>query len=200
MNILDFTKQKFVQRWNGRKTLSDFNLLEHSARVTHFSRMLINSVKSKGFVITDSDVISILEYSLYHDLPEVFLNDITSPAKKQYPELDKILKSIECDILAPYDLKTNDLAKFVCKLADILDCYFEACSEIGLGNKDPEFNLVVNGFDDRVKETYYKFKDDIQLLPLPITNIKFNFMCGCFEIKIAIAESLISIVENNYAI
>ena len=42
--------------------------------------------------------LNVFRYSLYHDYPEVILNDMPSPVKQDYPILDKIQKNTEKEI------------------------------------------------------------------------------------------------------
>lgn len=46
--ITQFARQKYVKRWNGRKTLSEFNRLEHTARVAFISRELMRIASDRG--------------------------------------------------------------------------------------------------------------------------------------------------------
>lgn len=137
--ILDFARQKNVRRWNGRKTLSEFNLLEHAGRVANICRTIMSGVN-----LSESVKLHVMEYALLHDYPEVWLNDTPSPIKARYPELDTLLKSIESEILQPLELELSPLIKWIVKLADILDCLYESLIELKLGVECAEFSGVVN--------------------------------------------------------
>ena len=137
--ILDFARQKNVRRWNGRKTLSEFNLLEHAGRVANICRTIMSGVN-----LSESVKLHVMEYALLHDYPEVWLNDTPSPIKARYPALDELLKSIESEILQPLELELSSLVKWIVKLADVLDCLYESLIELKLGVECAEFSSVVN--------------------------------------------------------
>lgn len=150
-----FSRQSQIKRWSRRETLNQFNLLEHSARVTCLVDVFLQVFKSE-LKINDSEALQITRYALYHDYPEVILNDTPSPVKRLYPELDSMLKEIEAEIMTNLELDETKKTKFICKIVDIFDCRYEAQQEILLGNNENEFKIVLqeyaNNFNSQVKK------------------------------------------------
>ncbi len=157
VSIIDFTaRQSQVKRWAGRATLNNFNLLEHAARVACSVDVFLQ-VNSKELNFSTEEELQTLRYALYHDYPEVLLNDTPSPVKAKYPDLDVLLKEIEGEIMELLDLTETKNIKFICKIVDIKDCLYEAKQEKLLGNQDPEFDLVINGYAATFAKQVAKF-------------------------------------------
>lgn len=160
-NLLSqFARQKYVKRWNGRKTLSEFNLLEHTARVAFISRELMRVAAERDYAVGDSTKFAVMEYALLHDVSEVILGDITSPTKRTFPKLDKLMKKLEGEVMQPFGVgNISALTKYICKLADIVDCFYEALEEVFLGQRSQEFAMVVSDVEGqlgKVKKKYIK--------------------------------------------
>lgn len=137
--------QDGVPRWGGRLTLNNFNLLQHTSRVTFLVDFFLQSNK-KELNFTKERELNCFRYAFYHDYPESILNDLPSPIKQENPELKKILIESEKIIMKDLELIESKTAKFICKMADIYDCLHEAKKEIQSGNQDPEFKVVIDGY------------------------------------------------------
>ena len=150
-----FARQTQIKRWAKRITLNKFTLLEHSGRVACLTDVFVQLFKSDlGF--SAQEELDVLRYALYHDYPEVLLNDTPSPVKQIYPSLNNLLKEIEEEIMSDLELTTNDLTKLIVKMADINDCRYEAIQEQMLGNKDPEFQIVIDEYSDNFNKQIAK--------------------------------------------
>lgn len=157
VSIIDFTaRQSQVKRWSRRVTLNKFNLLEHSGRVSCLVDVFLQIYKESLNIDTNSQL-EILRYALYHDYPEVILNDTPSPVKQLYPNLDILLKDIEEEIMQVLELTDSKLSKLICKIADIYDCLYEAKQEQLLGNRDPEFQKVIDGYSENFEKQVNKY-------------------------------------------
>lgn len=150
-------KQITVERWAKRLSLNDFTLLEHSARVTALVDIFLQINKSENN-FDKSMELNIFRYSLYHDYPEVILNDMPSPVKQDYPMLDKFQKNTEKTIMDILKLTNSKTAKFVCKIADIYDCLYECKAEILAGNQDPEYFKNRDNYENTYKRQLNKFQ------------------------------------------
>lgn len=160
--IIETTQnQTTVERWAKRLSLNDFTLLEHSARVTALVDIYLQINKQENN-FDKSMELNIFRYSLYHDYPEVILNDMPSPVKQMYPNLDKIQKQTEKSIMDVLDLTNSKNAKFICKIADIYDCYYESNAEILAGNKDPEYITNKSNYENTYYKQLNKYKDYIE--------------------------------------
>lgn len=160
-NLLSqFARQKYVKRWNGRKTLSEFNLLEHTARVAFISRELMRVAANNGCTLDSDTKVEVLSYALLHDVSEVILGDVASPTKARFSKLDKLMKKLEVEVMQPFEVHPiGPLVKYICKLADIVDCFYEALEEVSLGQLSKEFALVVDEVEvqlDKAKKKYTK--------------------------------------------
>lgn len=145
-----------VSRWGKRKTLNNFNVLEHSARVACLVDVFL---KVGNGIIAKEQELNTLRYAFYHDYPEKILNDLPSPVKDEFPDLNMLLKSIEKDIMKPLNLTNSKQAKAICKFADIYDCKFESSQEILLGNQDQEFLGNINDYDATFQKMEKRFED-----------------------------------------
>ena len=150
--------QMTVERWAKRLSLNDFNLLEHTARVTALVDIFLQIKKTENN-FDKSMELNVFRYSLYHDYPEVILNDMPSPVKQDYPILDKIQKNTEKEIMNILELTNSKTAKFICKIADIYDCLYESKAEILAGNKDPEYIKNRDSYENTYHKQLNKYKD-----------------------------------------
>lgn len=154
--------QMTIERWAKRLSLNDFTLLEHSARVTALVDIFLQINKSENN-FDKSMELNVFRYSLYHDYPEVILNDMPSPVKQDYPILDKIQKNTEKEIMNVLELTNSKTAKFICKIADIYDCLYESKAEIQAGNRDPEYIKNRDNYENTYKKQLNKFKDSVSV-------------------------------------
>lgn len=180
INIIDTVcRQTQIKRWARRITLNNFTLLEHSGRVACLVDCFIQVNKTQ-LKYSVEEHLNHLRYALYHDYPEVILNDTPSPIKKLYPEMDVLLKDIEDDIMNVLDLKITKTSKLICKIADIYDCLYEAKQEKLLGNNDNEFAVVIDGYNDNFATQLKKYpkvnKNNLVglLTDMFLKNSKFN--------------------------
>lgn len=158
-----FADLKHVKRWAGAHTNNNFNVLEHTARVSLITQLICNELLTAN-AIELYDVNCAMRYALFHDTPETLFNDVNSKTKKDYPELNAVLKLYEVKILNNLiddnnDISKDPLSKFIVKAADILDCWYEAKCEIKTGNSTKRLVEVANG-DNRIAvinafEEYY---------------------------------------------
>jgi len=139
--LTEFARQKHVKRWNGRKTLNDFNLLDHAARVANITRILCKLSEEAGLFLLPELKLHALEYALYHDFGEVYLNDTPSTVKAKHPELDCLIT----------------YSQAIVKYADIIDCLHEALLEKRLGSRDAEYDVVIANAMDKIHGVISKY-------------------------------------------
>ncbi len=122
LNIEEFiSSTHFVTRWSGveLKTYRR-NISEHSFEV---SALVQKFYLLNGIVEHYQEMYHTLEYALLHDYPEVLTGDVRLTTKLQYPELNRVLKTIDKAWFDDNLLSENKLSnntKAIVKMCDII--------------------------------------------------------------------------------
>jgi len=129
-----------VHRWAGRHLVGKrSSIAEHSYEVAMYSLFILEDMHELleemmepiGLLRLKSQV---LEYSLLHDIPEVFTGDVPFPVKAEFPELKFLLAKIEKEFmraaLPEFDLVYQPLTYLIVKAADILAVFREIDDEL----------------------------------------------------------------------
>lgn len=136
--------------------MKDIYLLKNLIRYNNKFRIKDESVAEHTSIVALNVLLLHHEYSfnleralimaLIHDIPEVFITDITHDVKQKYPDLAEILKDKEFLVMKEYfseyyDIfvefeNSNTLEALIVKLADINSVTLYAENEIKLGNID----------------------------------------------------------------
>ncbi len=149
-------RMKYINRWGLMRSLTQENLLEHSAQcamLAHALAKIGNKYFNKGY---DCEKISL--FALYHDMSEIYTGDLPTPVKyfnssirDSYKSLEKnaletALSKLPEDLVPDYrellDFEENDEARIVVKAADKLCAYIKCLDEYKNGNL--EFKEALN--------------------------------------------------------
>lgn len=137
LNIQDIARSGHVTRWHSVRCARSQTLAEHHYLVTMIARELMHRIL--GETLPAETQLSVLEYALTHDTPELLMGDLPSPLKRRIAELTgehDPLARIEGEIAPEIvrfkkALQGSPLA-YIVKLADLMDgCLF--IREEGIG-------------------------------------------------------------------
>ncbi len=139
INLQDISRSGHVTRWHSVRTLRDQTLAEHHYMVTMLVNKMVKEIPTKP--LSDSERLLLIEYSLWHDTPELLMGDLASPLKRRIEDIsgdDNPIKHIEKEI-APWlstlsdKIKTKPELHIIFKLADLMDAIVFINQE-GVGN------------------------------------------------------------------
>lgn len=97
-----------------------------------------------------------LSIAAIHDLPEIYVSDVTHDVKKNFPNIKKALSEAEQEIMKnkfgknfydlynEYEIKHNSIESKIVELADIISCMQYSNAEITLGNKGYMLDVYKN--------------------------------------------------------
>ena len=152
-----------IQRFHTKPLLFGQSIGEHS-----FNSLFIMLELAKDADNIDEN--KLMKYVLMHDLCESASGDCVGSTKAEYPELKKVLDSIEQDwfnkhvpehLQDAFDL--NEKERLIAKLSDLAEGLVTALNDVRLGNKILEsavrdiYNTLMNKWVDA--ETMY---DDLE--------------------------------------
>lgn len=152
-----------IVRYNTRNKINPESVASHSFFASYFVLSIC-----RDYLIEDDIKLLALESIILHDVPEVFINDITYDCKKLIPEIDDVLEPFEhaiisqlsesaSSILFGHNLDEKEkLAKAIVEWADVLSVKQYAISEVELGNKP--FKHILASSKKRVKKAEHNFK------------------------------------------
>lgn len=145
---------KNLVRYNNKFRIKDESVAEHTAIVALNVLLLRQEY--------EFDLEKALVMALIHDIPEIFLTDVTHDVKKNYPELAKLLKEKEIEVMKehfPHLLNAfieveqqQTLESLMVLLADINSVVLYSSTEIRLGN---------SGYMMEVLESSSKLKENL---------------------------------------
>lgn len=162
MRLSDISRSSTITRWHGVNCHRYPSVAEHSFLVTMYASKLANVI---CLDLSDSDRLALLNYCLWHDLPEVMVGgDIPTPLKRmiesKFPEGSSPIDQIE-DEYCPQHKEFKDaihgspLAR-IAKLADIM----EAAKFISVEGKGYD---AIGIKDERIK-AFTRLIDESKLL------------------------------------
>ncbi len=123
LSIVDIARSPYVSRWNSVAVHRTQNVAEHSFMTTMYALELARRVYPG---ISSEERLQLLEFCLWHDVPEVVTGDMPTPLKRiieaRHPGL---IASIETEVCPEAQLLKQALAdtplQRLAKLADMLD-------------------------------------------------------------------------------
>ena len=151
-----------IVRYNTRNKINPETVAAHSFFASYF----VLSICSKHMICDDIKLMA-LESAVVHDIPEVFINDITYDCKQLIDGLEEALEPYEENIIGQIsftarrvlfgkDLTPSEhLAKAIVKLADILSVKQYALAETELGNTT--FKSILDGSEARLRRAQLDF-------------------------------------------
>lgn len=127
-----------VNRFAGKQVLSHRSTIsEHSFEVTYYSTLIVQFLMARN-ALTAEQGLEVNQYSLVHDIPEIFTGDVPYTAKARFPELKDALNRVEQEIweevLPTFRTPASAEAKFICKVADAIAVSREIITEYSMGN------------------------------------------------------------------
>jgi len=136
MKLNNIYRLKHIIRYANVQRVSNENVAEHSFFV---SANILELAKDYNF-----DVGKAVLMSTVHDMPEIYLDDISHAIKSEFPTIAKAHKDAEevvikkfsplvQELFAEYE-KQDTVEALIVKLADIYQCIQYANHEISLGN------------------------------------------------------------------
>lgn len=144
-----------ISRYNTRYRIKNESVAAHSYYTIWFASVLCSHLKL-GPEITQLA----MECAMLHDIPEIYINDITYDCKTMIPELTKMLEPYESTIIdqlsdvAAYILfdpkePKHKLINAIVRYADVISVKQYATSEIKLGNTS--FRTILKSAQDRIE-------------------------------------------------
>ena len=180
--IQDVARSSNVTRWHSVNCHRYPSIAEHSFLVIMYSREILYRINPNA---TNDERLLLLEYSAFHDLPEVLTGDMATPVKRRleslFPDGESPLDDIE-EALCPdykdlkYEIKGTYLA-VVAKLADVLE--------------------AIKFIDIEGKRNTSDHESTIQMLEI------VNQMSDCFSVtpeqteKVALLKKMIEKAQNK---
>lgn len=160
LDLGDLARSGHVTRWHSVRTFREQTLAEHHYMVAMVSNKLAKDIL--GSDINDSERLQLLEYALWHDMPELVMGDISSPCKNRIKQICgkhqvNPIDQLEEEI-APWLCKLKRNLKpeltIIVKLADLIDAILFISQE-GIG----KHALVVKdgleiAFEEKIQEAY----------------------------------------------
>lgn len=145
-----------LKRWHMVRVFREQTLAEHNSLVQiialHAADMLIeNSVRFAGDVTNFR--MQIMEWSLWHDMPEVVTGDLSTPLKRMMigacgpGSLDKIEKSVDSHYKHLVDTISNEV-KMIVKFADL----YEAVHFLHMEGHGPRAQNIELELIERLKD------------------------------------------------
>ena len=145
-----------ISRYNTRYRIKNESVAAHSFYTIWFTSKLCASMNLSPRV-----TMLAMEAAMVHDIPEIYINDITYDCKKLVPELEEILKPYELAIVDRISTEAADilfrpasteqkLINTIVKYADVLSVKQYALSEFRLGNTS--FYEIYEGACTRLNE------------------------------------------------
>lgn len=130
-----------IVRYNTRNKINPETVAAHSFFASYFVISICNK-----YCIPDDIKLMALESAVVHDVPEVFINDITYDCKQLVTGISELLKGYEQEITSKVswiaskvlfnpDTPALKLAAAIVNYADTLSVKQYALSEVELGNK-----------------------------------------------------------------
>lgn len=145
-----------ICRYNTRYRIKDETVAAHSFFVVWFT-----SVLCSYFDVEDDVKVLAMEAAMLHDVPEIYINDITYDCKSRIPEVVKAIEAHEREVLkglsdtAQYVLfeprtPEEKLAGAIVRYADVISVKQYSLAEMNLGNKT--FKDIFEGAQQRLDE------------------------------------------------
>ena len=155
LDLSDLARAGHVTRWHSVRTLREQTLAEHHYMVAMIANKLAKNIL--GANITDSDRVQLLEYALWHDMPEIIMGDISSPCKRKIQQLCNGQKNPIAELedeIAPWLKKIKNNLKpelvVIAKLSDLMDAIIFIAQE-GVGrHAETVKNELLKSFEGKI--------------------------------------------------
>lgn len=171
-NVLDIYGNTFpliladMKRYNNRIKLKSESIAEHSFFVAYNILKIGYDYSIPSDIINDAVAIAIT-----HDFPEMFTSDLPHDCKQRYPELRKLLATVEIDFIKEempelyerYDRLLNEksLTTLLVDIGDAISVLQFCNREIDLGNTTDDVKNISNEIKMRVVNLFEKLKKEL---------------------------------------
>lgn len=157
-----------ISRYNTRFRIKNESVAAHSYYVIWF---VSNICSSLG--LSHETTRLAMEAAMVHDIPEIYINDITYDCKQMIPELTSIIEPYEretieklspeiADVLFNPVTPKEKLINTIVRYADVVSVKQYALSEMKLGNAS--FKSIFEGACNRLEEVGVKLSMILQQL------------------------------------
>ena len=145
-----------VSRYNTRYRIKNESVAAHSVYTIWFT-----SVICSHFGLSPELTQKAMECAMVHDIPEIYINDITYDCKQMIPDIAKMIEPYEREIVSrlsdvaesilfdPKDLE-EQLISLIVRFADVVSVKQYSLSEIKLGNTS--FSPILESAGVRLEE------------------------------------------------
>lgn len=145
-----------ISRYNTRYRIKNESVAAHSFYTIWFASVICSHLG-----LNEKVTQKVMECAMVHDIPEVYINDVTYDCKQMIPKISEMLAPYEeiivdqlSDVAASilYNPATPE-QKLICaivKYADVVSVKQYAISEIKLGNTT--FKAILESANDRLEE------------------------------------------------
>ena len=153
--LLDLYKIKNLIRYNNKTKLDNENVAEHSYYVALLGLKLCDK-----FCLNNNIKTKVMIKALLHDIPEMYINDITHDAKiilninQQLKAFEKYFYETEYPQYAKLMKDKDNLVSTIVVIADILSAKQYVLNEFELGNKSSDIVDINNQLDERLNRQY----------------------------------------------
>lgn len=153
--LLDLYKIKNLIRYNNKTKLHNENVAEHSYFVALLGLKLCDK-----YCLSNHIKRKVMIKALLHDIPEMYINDITYDAKMilnishQLKEFEKKFYKTEYPRYFNLMKDKNDLVSTIVVTADILSAKQYILNEFELGNKSSDIIEINKQLDERLNKQY----------------------------------------------
>ena len=145
-----------ISRYNTRYRIKNESVAAHTFYTIWFTANICSKLELSPRVTYLA-----MEAAMVHDIPEIYINDITYDCKKLIPELGALIAPFEetivrklskgsANILFDPSNVEEKLINLIVRYADVVSVKQYALSEIKLGNTS--FKDILEGAEDRVEE------------------------------------------------
>lgn len=171
LTLLDLMRLQYVTRWNTVPVSKPQSVAEHSWAVAIIALRLADVAEKNGeWLVGEVNRGALAIAALYHDAPEVFTGDISTPTKmylKRIPDVTEALDELENTAGDEYiesKLWKGGRADDILKLADLYESWLYL-REYGVGNytyrQEGDLKKRIDRFAEEKKltETYRWLKE-----------------------------------------
>ena len=173
LNVLDKYGKTFpliladMKRYNNRIKIKSESIAEHSFFVAY------NIIKvGYDYGIADNIVNEAVSLAIVHDYPEVFTSDLPHDCKQRYPELRKLLTTIECEFIknempelsSRYErlCSENSLVTLLVDIGDAISVLQYCNREYELGNNTDDVENILNEVGVRLVSLFNELEKELK--------------------------------------
>lgn len=162
-DMLEHSKLSSIKRYNTRVRIHDESVAEHSFYTAFYTKFLCDAAE-----VNQETRLLALDAALMHDVPEIYVNDITYDCKQAIEGLTDLLQKYEEKALHEvsdtasqvlFDPQNADqrMAQAIVECADVMSVVQYSLCELSLGNLN--FNEIYQSSATRFGQCFKKLKE-----------------------------------------